>query len=576
MTMKRVFKIISSILAIIAILFLVASIDSDRTSLFSELFGIRSKNLLTNSNFQNDFKGWNFNNGVSLIETNGIKLLRIENSGEGQNRIWKNVNVITGKTYKLTYTLNSDEDGAFIIYRDTKSGEEQYQWCARKNNNRRYSWTFKSSNTAKNTIYFTTRNRGVFYFSDISLNEINISLSKVYRIISVTILLLIILFLIKYNLVFGIVIILLALLSITKISKKSKSDQENRNLSPYKPLFVESKLNKNYGQDFNNWLNDHFFLRESLIKDYSYANMILNNRFENKSVFSGKDNFYFAFHGLNEIMNLKYIKNVEYQATLDSLKRFRDFCNSNGIDLYIVFVPYGLEIYKEKCNGINLSNYAGQYSNTINRLRNDLDINLFYLFDELNSFKNEHLLYYKTDHHWTPFAAYKGYRFLVRELAKKYPGLAPSLESNYDINDKTVKLDSSHSFFRQLNLDKKYYDKAFGLNDTYLEYEYKDGNSISGKWNNIYTDKSSAVIYNKKGYDKKVFLFGDSYLWYYYPFFTHTFSQTFIYSKRLQIYMPDIERIILDKKPDIVITYIYAGNIRRIKYWYTKGKLNYD
>ena len=552
MIMKRVLKIIISVLAIIAILFLVASIDSDRTSLFSELFGIRSKNLLKNSNFQNDLKGWNFNNGVSLIETNGIKLLRIENSGEGQNRIWKNINVITGKTYKLTYTLNSNEDGAFIIYRDTKSGEEQYQWCARKNNNRRYSWTFKSSNTAKNTIYFTTRNRGVFYFSDISLNEINISLSKVYRIISVSILLLIILFLIKYNLAFGIVIILLALLSITKISKKTKSDQENRTLSPYKPLFIESKLNKNYGQDFNNWLNDHFFARQQIISCNSDIKHLINRKYDNNDAFESQDGWLFS--------KLDY-KDDDFKNKANFIKDLIDKLTKHyarkGIQVYFAIIPEKECLYSEL-------HYIRKFDHE--RIPEELEKictnNFIYFKQSLLNSKDQGILHFKEDHHWTHLGAYQGYKSIMQFL-----GLTPqelksfkhrSFEGVYNnsISGNSIKNSkTTGSTFRKLNLS----DTKYKAKNTYDLYTSTNELKV------ILHDERHTIF--KGGVtQKRILLIGDSNIRFLQPFISSTFSDScFIYAAG-QTKLPDdwniksYDNIINDFKPDYIFIIIRAVN----------------
>lgn len=550
--MKIPLTIVVAILTIIAILLFAASNESGCMAIIAEFLGTRSKNLFTNSDFQNKFKGWNFNKGVSLIETNGIKLLRIENSGEGQNRIWQNINVITGKNYKLTYTLNSDEDGAFTIYRDTKSGKEKYQFCTEKNNNRRYSWTIKSNTTAKNTIYFSTSKSGVYYFSDISLNEINFPLSNAYRIISITILLLVILLLIKYNLAFGIVIILLALLPITNISKKTKSVQENRNLSPYKPLFVESKLNKNYGQDFNNWLNDHFFARQQIISCNSDIKHLINRKYDNNDAFESQDGWLFSKldYKDDDFKNkAKFIKN--------SIDKLTKHYARKGIQIYFAIIPEKECLYSEL-------HYIRKFDHE--RIPEELEKictnNFIYFKQSLLNSKEQGILHFKEDHHWTHLGAFQGYKSIMQILGltqlelknfkhRSFEGVYNnSISGNAIKNSKTT-----GSTFRKLNLS----DTKYKAKNTYDLYTSTNELKV------ILHDERHTIF---KGGEtpKRILLIGDSNIRFLQPFISSTFSDScFIYAAG-QTKLPDdwninsYDNIINDFKPDYIFIIIRAVN----------------
>lgn len=573
--MKKVLTfIVISIVFLTALSLLIISFRSDDKLIgkLAVIAGMRSKNLLINADFKEKLNGWDRTKSVRLIETNGINCIYMKGVKDTLISVSQTINVISGVVYNLEYDFEGNGEESLVIYRDKK---RSFLNCSSKNKRHRYD--IKANRTGTAQLYFSVNESEACCYSNISLRKNNDVVKCIYSVISVTIFLLLFVLFLKSNLIFGLITLVFFILPILKIDSRSKSENENRNLAILKPLIENGRINVSFSNNFNEWINDHFFLRNYLIKEYNFCKMLINGRFENGTIFPGKDNFYFRYPNLRETISGFHLNEEEYDKTLQSLNKFNVFCSSNDIDAYIVFIPYNFEIYKEKLNGINIDKYAGKYGETVNRLKNDTGMNLFYPFDFFNEYKNESLLFYKTDHHWTPFGAYKGYRFLINEIGKNYSGLAPVTEEQYHIKNKKVVFDKFlHSYYRELNLDEKLNKKAFSFDDTYFEYEYLNNWSISGKWENVYEDKSSAVMFNKNGFNKKVLLFGDSYLWSIYPFFTHTFSDTIVYSKRLQIFMPDIEKVILQYKPDIVITYIYAGNFKRIKYWYTENKKSYD
>ena len=185
--------------------------------------------------------------------------------------------------------------------------------------------------------------------------------------------------------------------------------------------------------------------------------------------------------------------------------------------------------------------------------------------------KSKGLVYFKVDHHWTPLGAYQGYKLVMNNINKKYANIHPIPENQYKITS-TQNATGYGYLFNLLFPDGRYINKAYSKKDFYQDFKYISSNSISGEWQNFYQDKSFASIYNSKGYKKKIFLLGDSFLSYYYPFFTHTFYETFCYLKKEQINMSKMEDLVLSHKPDILIMNIYADNVILIKNWYKTEK----
>lgn len=565
--MKSKFFIVLYIAIILfALLLLVSTSKSDDRFIdnLAEITFIKSRNLLVNHNFENDLNDWFHTDNIDVLETNNFKCICIQGDDKSRKSFGQNVNVVSGKTYKISFRLYGPRSGAYVL----TNGKTQLL-CYGNNKFKLYENEFKSNNNNVKLL-FSTNKKGNYIFSDIKFYETRVYLIVIYRIISITIILFLFLYfyIIRTNFTFTIIILFILVFPILKISKEKKSIIENRNLAKYRSFINKGKNNKlvafnlNYGNDFNEWLNDHFQFREYLIKYNSHWKMMLNNRFENNFILSGKDYFYFKRSNIFDILNLRNITEEEYKKTFLSLKRFSNFCNQKNIDLYIIIIPFGAEVYKEKLIGVNINNFAGCYSNVINKLNNDLNIHIIYAYDYLLKGKNEGLIYYKTDHHWTFLGGYIGYQLVINEIKNKYKDLYVSLENNYFISYKNKS--EKDSFFDRLNIDKNNF-KAYPTNDIYKIFTYKNKNSISGKWQDI---SKPTIIHNSIGYKKKIFLFGDSFICYYYPFFIHSFSETYLYYKSLQINMPDVEKLINNYMPDIVVLNIYAENICRIKRWY--------
>ena len=578
---KTIFVIVFATLYIACILLWVSTSNNDNAFVtkLAEITGVKSKNLFVNADFKEGFKGWETDDNIQIVESNGTKCVCLKGRSD-RVKIYQRVNVISGKKYRLTFNLSGSEDKAAAIYYDYKLKKYHFKGFNEVSSNSKYIWEIIPDFTTNTPFYFSIKGEGVCTYSNISLRTTNDDLKEriSYYALRFLILLLVlpILFLLirKYtNVFFVIIVLLMQILPISKISQEEKSEVENRNLAKYKSLVEKDKkgrkdkINIYYGIDFNSWLNDHFRFREYILSNFSYWKMVVNNRFENEFVLSGKNNFYFRKGNIKPIINHRNISENEYIETKKSIERFYDFCYKNDIDLYILIIPRAPEVYKEELNGVNFDNYAGFYSNHINKINQELKVNVLYAFDILNNSKNQGLVYFKTDHHWSYFGGYLGYRLVINEMIKKYPDLNSKSENDYIITCEEMRLGWG-SIFGQLNLARKNYKKAYPYDTKYIRYKYKNENSISGIWKDTDSDKSWVIIRNNSGYNKKIFLFGDSYIRYYYPYFTHTFSETCCYLKKMQINMPEIEKVIIKYQPDIVILNVYAENLRFIQNWY--------
>lgn len=551
--MKRSSLILNLVLGCIAVILLLASVKS--TSPFfiklDTLCGTLSRNLIQNGDFREGEKGWKFDKGVTITGTN----VCLHADPKKQVRLWQHVNVVSGKTYRLTFTLNGPSNGALAIFRDDAANKETYFICDGKNKNKRYSFEFVSNNIGKSRIFLSTRGKGTFYYSNVELRKVNSILAIVYIAIAVTVLLV----LVRSNLLFFVAFILLSMIPIAKMTIDKKSESENRTLAEYKPLFDEShKLNKSYGSDFNSWINDHFWLRNDLMRNQNSLKYLIDGKIDNKFVVQGKDKWLFLKGNLRRMAKPDSYYEGIYEDTAKAIERFNDFCVSHNAKLYIILAPFGEEVYSEHVQGVNITSRVGRFGKYADRLQSDTGATILYALESLQTTKTNALAQYKTDHHWTQLGAWNAYQELKTKIFRDL-NITQAYNTPFKLKIHKYDFGYGETFVRVRNINDSIAKKIFPDDASYLRF-------VVNKEFHCYDNGSR--LFNKKGVNKKIFLFGDSYTRNIKSFFGYDFRNTKYMVKPLQIYMPQFEKEIAAYKPDAVVMIIYSQNYNLIKNWY--------
>lgn len=531
---------------------------------------IISGNILTNSDFKEGLKYWVCDKGVSLTNIGNQVYVHVVGRDKLQTRFMQNIDVVSGIVYQLKFDLTGKQNGAFPIYRDTKTGKEEYIFCGGNDNaKKRYTWKIKPKRTGRNFLFFSTCQDGDYFYSNITLSDSTSNAVMKSIFIGCIILFLSILFEVIFliflyysshlNIFFTAFILLLVILPVVKISNEAKSDIENRNLATYKPIILDGKINTSYGKDFNDWLNDRFFFRNKILETQCIIKYSIDKRLENKFAFIGNNNWFFLRSNIKHIVNYKEDEIDNYKKTLISLRKFKKFCENSKISLYIIVAPYSEEIYSSELAGITIEKEKCAIGKTISKLIKDSGINMLYAYDVINDSKQEGLLYYKTDHHWTKLAAFKTYKLIMNSIKKDYPNIKPILEDQYTISLAKKEEHKFEDTLKRFNLPNAITKRINSSNTKYHNYNFK---------NSEYVQDNKSYYDYKYGNDKTLFIFGDSFVNNIRPFFGNTFSKTYYFVKPLQIYMPNIEKLILDYKPDIAVMIIYSQNFSLIKNWY--------
>lgn len=345
------------------------------------------------------------------------------------------------------------------------------------------------------------------------------------------------------------------------IYKCDYSVLENRDRAEFKNLINNNKINYNFGNNFNNWFNDRFCLRDDLVKlQLQTSNVLLKK--SQKGYIDG-DWLYWD-------PNTPITCNDENS---ESLVKLNDFCNKNGIKLYVLIVPNKNDIYfSKKSNRLTpkINNYVQKellQKEGINNLK------IVYPYNEFLKEKDNKLLYFKTEHHWTDDGVFLGYNELMKVVKKDFPSVKIQTEKDYDyFYNNLVRGDFNRKFeigttCSILGFSKKTSKKLHKTN--YKYYRHKNFNKLNVKTEDINLHKRKEYYY-PNGTDLRVILLGTSMSENLSEFIPFSFKHVKrirnnavknIKTKEEFKIMKYYKNEILDYKPDILILCITANNV---------------
>lgn len=369
----------------------------------------------------------------------------------------------------------------------------------------------------------------------------------------------------RIDIVFVCVFFFLLLVPASKISREEKSVQENRRLAAYVPLFSDQGLNNRFGQDFEAWFNDRFNYREAVISFYSGLEMLLNSRINNKVAFFNKKT-HWLFN--NEQLKIRKLSRQTEDRVLRELSAAGRFFRRQGIKTYMLMVPGKIDIYAKaaepyyKVRGI-------QNEGTIKRMMSELPFPVVYPLAELQEGAKENFVFFKTEHHWTEWGAYLGYRKLMQTIAKDFPAAGAVGEDAYDIFYKRrVRGDWDREDFTLgqtfVQMNVKYPE------DKLLDVEYKYYNPKKVLAEDVNDTEMTKHYHNPDGNGLRVMLIGTSMSENLLQFLPQNFSELKYFRTNNSPIVPVAEekkimkrykREILEYKPDILVFCFTISNI---------------
>ena len=194
-----------------------------------------------------------------------------------------------------------------------------------------------------------------------------------------------------------------------------------------------------FPRQFEAYFNDHFPMREILIRSHNRLKIKLLKKSPQRDVLLGRDGwlFYARENLLPDFLGLDPLTPEALQARQRLLEAKRDWLASQGITYVFVVAPNKQTIYPEKMpEGYTRSQTPSRLDQLLDYLRSRSDIPVIDLRESLLSEKAMAKLYFSTDTHWDPKGAFIAYRRIMRVLHHTLHDsrLAPRSLADYQIS----------------------------------------------------------------------------------------------------------------------------------------------
>jgi len=246
--------------------------------------------------------------------------------------------------------------------------------------------------------------------------------------------------------------------------KQKFSENENRFLQEFPKFSFESLLSGEYINNLENYLTDHFPLRDAFMGIKTKFQLLLNQKLIN-DVYIGKDEYLFQ----------KYNDPVNTDKLINKLNQF--YQNNNTVNMSFMLVPSSGVINKDKLpNNVSFD----KQKDTINYIYENIDFNYIDVTNSLIDGNKEYEMYYRLDHHWTTYGAY----FAYLEFCK-INNIEPLSINNFEI--KTVTEEFNGTIYSKANIYSYKPDKIdVFLNDEKVKVNYVVSNKVT---NTLYEEK---------------------------------------------------------------------------------------
>lgn len=325
--------------------------------------------------------------------------------------------------------------------------------------------------------------------------------------------------------------------------KKEFSENENRYLTKFPALSAKAVLGGEYTASLNDWLADHFPMRDFFVGLKSQAEIASGRRAINQ-VYIADDDYLIE----------SYAAPQNTARITDTLVSFYQKIDRTSVDVKLMLVPTAVTIYSDK---LPQNAPASSQMETAQAIYSASGIPSVDCARWLADNASQGQLYYRTDHHWTTLGAYCAY--LAYCDAKK---LTPvSLDS---LTAQTVTEAFAGTLYSRVNdySHKKdsitlYTNPADDLTVTYLD----TGEVTDSLYNLDYLDekdKYSLFLNNihplikienqNAGSQESLMLIKDSYANSLVPFLAHHYSTIYVFDTR---YYRDGPSSFLSEHPEI-------------------------
>ena len=339
------------------------------------------------------------------------------------------------------------------------------------------------------------------------------------------------------------------------IPDKAKSAEENRVLAQTPSLSYQTYFEGRFQTKLEQYFNDQFPFRNSLIKWKTASDLTLDI-IESNGVIKSKDGY------LIERIKNPSEKDIRHDIkSLDNFKRRNPNCN-----FYFLLAPNAGNIMSEKLpRTVHMSNQNKYMTSFFNDLKK-IGITPIDSRKTLEKNIDKQQFYYRTDHHWTTGAAYLAYKEAHKEMGLdsdiKYKKLSIHRNFRGTLASKSGftngRNDELQIYWPKKN--QNYHDSIYNFVDvkkttnTFYAFDNlkkKDAYTIFGGWNHPFYTISTPTQSTRK-----LLLVKDSYANCMIPFLTQDFRKIVVVDPRY--YFGDINKIMAEEGITDVL-FLYNG-----------------
>lgn len=199
---------------------------------------------------------------------------------------------------------------------------------------------------------------------------------------------------------------------------RKSSEMEGRILEKQPDLNIEAVTSGEYFSRFENYYNEHFPLRDQWIE----ANSFVSHRAYGQNLFN---DVYINKNGY-------LISKMAPQNAEDSIKRVNAKVNDftaelkeKGVPVYFALVPNKTTMMEHQLPDYIESN-ANKLSDELSKGFSE-DVNFQDLRSAIQPHMDEENMYFYTDHHWKPKAAFYAYREIINKINARMPDIGQPL-----------------------------------------------------------------------------------------------------------------------------------------------------
>lgn len=308
------------------------------------------------------------------------------------------------------------------------------------------------------------------------------------------------------------------LISFTYLPQKKSSEWENRNLALMPHLFINQKLNENFGKDIEEWLKDQFPFRQEIIKTQFQTMFKINGRVENDQAFMLDNGWIFEKWGTvtyhtQETMQ-KRLKDLD-----ESLRVLNKLMDQKNLSITFLLLPDKGWLYKDLWEPYYKPyNLEPFYQAEINIVKKYPNIDIIYPYEEMKNTRFSTPLFVEDDVH----LSFSGAKFILQSVFDKF-------QKQYFPNEKIkYKLSSlSQDVVSKLGFDKREINSSYKLVATISDKTINSEETILLKERTAIrkTEVTDPVV------NKSLYIYNNCYAQRtLYPLFKHLFKKTIAFS----------------------------------------------